>query len=464
MKTGIKIFCMLLISVLVLTACSQEIAEVIPEYDFGEGVSATDLDGFKLVWGWGGSTGSSVFGFIPDTQLADMVIERRKEVEQKLNCKIEYAQSSNMVDNFRSGILAGFQDYDIVAAGGTLRNDARAGNLMGLSSLLDVKNTDKWGTPNMLVPMLWEDDLYGVVPFAWPDLIYRLSGHILAVNENLVVRLAQTDPREFVENGQWTWDKFEEVIKEYTFSEGERTVYGVRVHLPYYAIDCLLSNGVAVSTYQNGEVVAGVYTEAGREAMERCQKMYYETSHDYFHPYTDSVGDDEFVNGECVMYLTWMNELTGSTRWIMYNMDNVGVLPFPQGPKATPGKYLSYNEGLLLCFGIPINARDPVASALILSEMCEPFDAYKTKDDIIDYMATQIFFDRRDAEIVVNEVTNTEYGFFDEGARGVLEGIGGTQTPVSTVLESNLTKYETIVEEYMMPCYRAMDAVYGERQ
>ena len=26
--------------------------------------------------------------------------------------------------------------------------------------------------------------------------------------------------------------------------------------------------------------------------------MYYETSHDYFHPYTDSVGDDEFVNGE----------------------------------------------------------------------------------------------------------------------------------------------------------------------
>jgi len=462
MKTLFRSIALALISVMILCSCEGSAPEVVPDYDFGAGVSESDLDGFRAVWGWSGSENETVFGFIPDTALADMAIDRRKEVEEALNCRIELRLSQTMVDNFRSGILGGYQDYDIVAAGGTLKDDARAGNLVGLSDLLDVRNTDKWGTPNMLQPMLWNNELYGVVPFAWPDLPYRLSGHVLVVNENLVVKLAQPDPREFVENGEWTWDKFEEVLAAYTYSEGERTVYGVRVHLPYYAIDFLLSNGVAVSSYEDGQVVAGVYTEAGKVAMERCQKVYYETCSDYFHPYTDSVGDDEFVNEESVMYLTWMNELTGSTRWIMYQMDNVGVLPFPQGPNATPGKYLSYNEGLLLCFGIPINARDPEASAKILDAMCEPFEAYPTKDSIIDFMASQIFFDRRDAEIVVNEVTNTEYGFFSEGARGVLEGVGGTNRPVSTILESNAAKYEQIVTEYMIPCYESRVSVYGE--
>lgn len=463
MRQPIRIICLALVIVLILCACGEAAAEEkVPEYDFGSGISAEDMGGFRLVWGWSGSTGSSVFGFVPDTALADMAIERRKEVEKNLNCVIELRQSSTMVDNFRSGILAGFQDYDIVATGGALRTDARAGNLMGLASLIDVRNTDKWGTPNMLQPMLWNEDVYGVVPFAWPDLIYRLSGHILAVNENIVSRLAQPDPREFVEKGEWTWDKFEEVIRDYTFEDAGRTIYGVRVHLPYYSIDFLLSNGVAVSSYEDGHVVAGVYTEAGREAMERAQTVYYDTCHDYFHPLTDSVGDDEFSNGETVMYLTWLNELTGSTNWIMYNMDNIGILPFPQGPKATPGKYLSYNEGLLLCFAIPINARDPYASAKIMSAMAEPFDAYKTKNDIIDYMTSQIFFDRRDVEVVVNEVTNTEYGFFSEGARSVLEGVINTHTSISQVLESNASKYETIVEDYMIPVYHARVAVYGE--
>jgi ABC-type glycerol-3-phosphate transport system substrate-binding protein len=460
MKSFKRIILLMLVLTLALCACEQAVEEVVPEYEgAAEGV---DLEGFNATWGWKGAEGSSVFGFIPDTENADFALQRKSDVEKALNCKIKLAYSSSLLDNFRAGILAGYQDYDIIAADGNLMPDVRAGYLTGLSQYLDVTNTDKWGTPNMLQQMLWEKDLFGVVPFAWPDLIYRLSGHILAVNENLITILAQTDPREYVENNEWTWDKFEEVLADYTYTEGDRTVYGVRVHLPYYAINMFLSSGVAISSYQDGHVVAGVYTEVGREALERAQKIYYETCSDYFHPLTDSVGDDEFVNGEAVMYLTWMNELTGNTRWIMYNMDNVGVLPFPQGPHATPGKYLSYHENLLLVFGIPFNAKDPAVSAQIMDAMCEPFEKYKTKEDIIDYMASQIFFDRRDAEVVVNEVMNTEYGFYSEGARIVLEGVGQTNTPVSRILESNQSRYDTIVEEYMIPCYEARIAVYGE--
>ncbi len=461
MKVFGRIVILALIAAFGLCACgTTEQPETVPEFDVD--TSGADLGGFKAVWCWKGSEGSSVFGFIPDTENADIVIARRKDVEDSLKCTVELRFSSSLLENFRAGILAGYQDYDIIAADGYLMPDVRAGYLAGLSQYIDVQNTEKWGTPNMLQQMLWEDDLFGVVPFAWPDIIYRLSGHILAVNENLIAKLGQTDPRDYVENNEWTWDKFEEVLADYTYTEGDKTVYGVRVHRPYYAINMFLSNGVAISSYENGQVVAGVYTEAGREALERAQKIYYETCSDYFHPLTDSVGDDEFVNGEAVMYLTWMNELTGNTRWIMYNMDNVGVLPFPQGPHATPGKYLSYNENLLNVFAIPANAKDPAASAAILSAMLEPFDKYKTKEDIIDYMASQIFFDRRDAEVVVKEVTNTEYGFYSEGARSVLEGVGETRTSVSQILESNKDRYDNIVEQYMIPCYRAKIAVYGE--
>lgn len=443
------------------SACQGSAPEIVPEYE--RIVSVSDLDGFTARWGWSGIAGDTILGFIPGTAHADMIVKRLSDVEKGLNCKIEMEYSEDALTTLRTAVMSGSPYLDLIEGNGySLVEDVRSGYLTGLSEYIDVNDYEKWGTPNMLQSMAWVNDLYGVVPYAWPDLVYTMSGHLIAVNEHYIERLAETDPREYLENGTWNWDLFEDCLRAYTYFDGTQTIYGMQCHDAYFAMNMLLSNGVPLSTVENGEVVCGAYTAAGIEAMERARKIYMESHVDCFHP-SQAAGDPSlFCNGESVTYVAWSYELFSNTNSIMYKMDNVGILPFPQGPHATPGKYLSYHEGLQYATAIPFNAKDPEASAAVLSAMYEPFDEYKTKDDILNYMTAQIFYDRRDAQVLENIIRNTEYGFFREQARAVIQNACEVTTPISTLLESYANSYEQIVNNYMKPQYQGMIAVYGE--
>ena len=162
------------------------------------------------------------------------------------------------------------------------------------------------------------------------------------------------------------------------------------------------------------------------------------------------------------MYVTGTGGITGTQESLMYEMDNVGILPFPQGPNATPGIYPSYYEQITYATCIPVNASDAGAAALIIDSMYEPFEGLETKDDIASYMAEQIFFDIRDAEVFIHSVAHTEYGFFWEGGRSVIESAVSTDTPISSLLESNRGKYDELVEEFLVPHYEGRISVYGE--
>ena len=467
MKKNIRFFSIVLIVLFALSACTAEEPEIVPEYSFE--VEAADLEGFELCWGFAksGSNDDNVFGYIPGTALADLALERQKDIQSRLNCEInmEYGDFGTINSSMQAYVMSGAPHYDVVTNESYVLVDAvRAGYLTGLSTLIDASNTDKWGTPNMLQSLLWEDDLYGVVPFAWPELLYTSFGYPIVVNESIVGRLGQVDPREFVDEGTWTWDKFEECLAAYTHEDAGRTVYGLATHDAYFAMMIFLSNGNALSAYADDAVVCGAYTDPGFVALERAASMFKETCKDYIHPEDahGGVGLNYFLNGDVVMLTTYGSELLGNQSSIMYQAENVGLLPYPQGPNAVPGEYPSYHESLLFSTSIPVNAKDPATAAIILDEMYEPFEGYETKDDIISYMADQIFFDARDARIFVNMLANTEYGFFKEGARGVIQSAVESNTSVAVLLESNEDKYNDIVEDYMKNHYEGRVSVYGE--
>ena len=272
---------------IILFACSAKEHEEVPEYDTD--FDASDLGGLSIQWGFSMTVYTedtdNVFGFIPGTVFADTANERKKQVENDLNCKISVFNDSNssvIRDRLNAAIVSGAHLYDIATADSSAMSSfARTGALTGLSSLLDVQNTDKWGTPNMLMPVLWKTDLYGVVPFAWPNLLYSFAGHVIAVNENMISRLGETDPREYAEALTWTWDKFEECLQRYTYQESDRTVYAFQSHPAYFAMNMFLSNGVSMLAFQDGKVVNGLYTDAGKEALERSQSIYLYNCRDY---------------------------------------------------------------------------------------------------------------------------------------------------------------------------------------
>jgi ABC-type glycerol-3-phosphate transport system substrate-binding protein len=467
MKKIIRIASLLIAAVFVFSACQAAEPEIIPEY--ADDVDTTvNLGGFKLKWGFAksGSKEENVFGYIPGTAFADLALERKKNIETNNNCTIEmtYSDFGTIGSAVQTSAMSGESIYDIATDESfVFVQYMRAGYLSGLSNLIDVTNTEKWGTPNMLQSLMWDNNLYGVVPYAWPDLLYTSFGYPIIVNENLISQYGHDDPREFVEANTWTWDKFEEVLHEYTHQEGDYTVYGMATHGAYFAMMMFLSNGVALSDYSNGEVVCGAYTDPGFAALERAQLIHRETCRDCFHPdeNTSNVVTN-FKNGNSVLLTTNAYEILGHSSSIMYVMDNVGILPYPLGPNATPGVYKGYHESMLYSTSIPVNAKDPETAAFILSEMYEPFDEYKTKDDIIEYMATQTFFDIRDARVYANMLENNEYGFFLEGARSLIEESVASNSTVATLREKYESKYQSILEDYIAHHYAARIAIYGE--
>ena len=447
-----------------ICACAVPEPEIVPEYD-ETAFSGINLDGYNILWGWTDAAGlnnDSNFGFIEGTPRSDMMIEHKKKVETALNCKITISHSANN-DLLRAGIMTGDQTIDIITAGSLrMMNSIRGGYLTGLSSYIDVTDYDKWGTPNMLTSVLWKDDLYAVVPFAWPEVMYTNSAHVLAINENLISKLSVTDPREYVEAVDWTWDRFEECLDNFTFEDAGHTIYSYKGGFGrYFYTNMVISNGVSLITNDNGNIVCGILTDAGIEAMERgryISEIYKGKANG------GSDSPEGFINGEAVMYLAWTYELTRNTQYIMYQMDNVGVVPFPQGPKAKPGTYSAFHQSLAYATGIPFNAKDTNASLTVLDAMFEPFEEYKTKDDIVEMMASQIFFDRRDAEVILEAEINSQYAFFDEKLLNILDQAGHTNTAISQLVGEQESTIAKIVEDYLKPCYEGLTAVYGEQK
>lgn len=463
MSRLIKIISFLLTTVIVLSACQTVATETVPEYETD--YRSKDLGGINIKWlKW---ADDYPLGYLEGTALSDVAMERKSNVEKDLNCKIELV-SSNGADTgglISGSVMSGVLFSDVFL-GGTfgLVTHMRGGYFLGLSSYIDASDTEKWGTPNMLQSLLWNNDLYGVVPYAWPELLYTSFGYPIAVCEELIKQYGRTDPREYVENGTWTWDRFETALQEYTVQENGRTIYGFATHKPYYSMMMFLSNGVTLSDFEDGKVVCGAYTDRGFTALSRAREIYYETCADCIHPDDPwgGVGIDMIVNKDVFLVPLPTNEIFRGTDSVLYRASDVGILPFPLGPNATPNTYKSYHESLDFATVIPANEKEPEAVVAIISAMYEPFDEFKTKDDIINYMSNNVFFDERDANIIAMMLRNTEYGFFLEGARSVIESSLESGTPLSTHLESYKSRYDEIVEKYMVHHYSAKISVYGE--
>lgn len=463
MRNSFKLLSLLLAFLFVLCSCSSSAPEIAPEYTASDSTTV-DLDGYVAKWGFA-SGDDKVFGYIADTLIADEALKRVDQIQNTLNCVIdmEYNSSGAIRDNMNASVVSGSMLYELTTTDSeTVLGSIRAGYFNGLSRLIDVQNTDKWGTPNILQSVIYKDDVYCVVPYAWPELLDTAYKSPIAVNESLILQYAHQDPREYVETGTWNWDKFEECLLAYTVQDGERTIYGITSNYAYYAMLMFLSNGVTFIEYTDNGIECGIFTPQGIEAMERAKKIRQETcAHCFANVSTIQEATPVFFSGDAVLGVLNSDSIIGSTSSAMYTMENVGILPFPYGPSAEPGVYRSYHETMSYVTGIPSNASDAESAAMILDMMYEPFDSYKTKEDIINYYAEQIFFEEQDARVYANMLQNTEYGFFQDGARTVFDQIIKDRS-VTEVLDSLEETYEELLKNVFKPHYEGRIAVYGE--
>lgn len=453
---------------------SGETETQVPDYELE--VDMNNLNGFAAsfkVENGASSDGDPIFGYVPSTNMAEIALKRISDIEKKMNCTLDITYDPDkrgLANGIMPMIASGLYACDVLMDGSEFcLGLMEGGYLERLSLLIDVTDTEKWGTPTANMCLFWKDDQYGVLPAMWPDLYYTSVGYPFCVNENIVAAVGGTDPRDYVENNTWTWDRFEDCIELYTFDSSAYRVYGCGTQSVYFAQMMFRSNGdrlLDIHKATDDPESCGYYTGTAFEALSRTFSMLFETHTEYFYPSNDRfLMAEKFIAGELGIVCSNTQFIFGSDTSYVYNCDNFGILPAPQGPDAIPGDYGGCNESMEYSIMIPITCRDSETVAFLVDALFEPFDEYKTKQGIIDYMADTMFFDRRDAEVFYKMVRNTEYAFYVDGGRGIIEtivGYNGSPQRVAEALEKNRSLYAGVYTNKILNHLYGIRAVWGD--
>lgn len=141
----------------------------------------------------------------------DRLVARREEMEQKYNFKFEYVNVpwDQTVETYSSSVMAGEPFADIA----TLEDNwiiglATSGYVTPLDSYFDF-NQDKWDQVTKSVSTI-DGQTYGMSTGKW------WPRGIMFFNKNIFEREGLESPYTLFKNGQWTWEKMEELARKAT--------------------------------------------------------------------------------------------------------------------------------------------------------------------------------------------------------------------------------------------------------
>ena len=442
-----------------LLSCSQPQEEVFDMDCSGEEVKA-GFDGLELkvlssfYSGNNNTDSENILGYPIGTGLSDLASERIREVEEKYDCSVnlEYKNWSDFTGSFAGGIAGGKSPCDFCfVTSFDIYSWAKAGYLAGikneLGDIIDYTDSEKWGAPNLLECVFYKDDLYGLLPAAWPDLIYSSFGYPLVANMDLIAASGGDDPRELYEQGVWNWTTFNEQLEKCTVIEGsETTVYGLTSHAPYFAEMILGSNGIALARI-DGKVSlrCGFFEPEFLAAAEEVRHVIYGPLAYTFDKISEpdpNVVVDKFCAEEACYSFFPTKFVFGVWGSVAQAIDNYAVLRTPVGPDVDADHVMGIFDGMTYTIAFPTSVinHNAEAAAYVANEIFEPLPGYETFEDVKTYMAHNNFFDKRDAEAFLDVLANCAYNhFYSAGGavRNISANVGRTETPASELLETH---------------------------
>lgn len=465
----IILFCM----ILSFASCgAQAEPEIVPDYTTElDEIDFMDADFIFMQKNDEHSTGENYFGYVIETEFADLAMQRVKEVEEKYNVKATIVTDKDINSTVQNETYAGEVSADAIQEeSGSINGIARAGmlhGLTGLSDYIDYTDSKKWGTLENIKPFFWDNELYAVIPASWPMLKYRSMDGPMIVNENIISFLNETDPREFVEADEWTWDKFEELMPIYNHindsGEEVKALY-TTVHWLFRTMQPTNGQGMVYQD-ENGEYQLGLHSEITFDAMatawdwafgDYASFVYIDTNNNW----TNML--QAFLDEKSVLTIMNGTDLLGSENSIAYQMDNFGVIPFPRGPlgsnATTPGSTIT---GTRFGTAIPLLCKDPAMSAIILNAIYEPLPGYEDEQSVIDYLRHNFFYDDRDVENYINAFNQIIYNYRAEGITDVYISINSSKS-MREWLDQSAEADENNRQKYVINMESSIDSVFGE--
>lgn len=352
------------------------------------------------------SDGNSVLWYKKGTLQYDEVKKHLEKIENKYNCTLNIVDcvgdQDEILHRLAAEAAANLKSADWVAVtqSDTILTLASSSMLLPLDEfdVIGVHNTELYGPENIMEAAIYENRPYLLTDYAHPfrQLVVQ---SILVYNDGLLEKTSGIDLRAVNESKKWTWEYFEQYLKDNAVKEnGETVLSPFCVTQNGLAEMALVSNGFSLAirnddgTYQNGVSGSNVV-----DAINWYKRIASEYKNEIAFT-TQSLESDKLLDKTALMCMTQLHILTSS---IQYSLDKYGLLPYPCGPAAEYGKTGSDPE--IYGFGISVNAEEPDQSAVLLRAYCEPFEEYPTVDDAMRLYQNMVF-DSRDLEVLTDLV------------------------------------------------------------
>ena len=314
-----------------------------------------------------------------DAYLNDEEKELQKKVEEKYNTKIEYVTVADTTARLITSSVAGepFADIVMIPFANAFPKLVIEGYVQPIDESMDVNNPAFGKNPVTMTNGKYQGKQYGVT------LPYTES-HGLYYDKTMLTKMGLPDPYELQEKGEWTWDKFLDILKKVK-ANGKKPLY---VDSP----QLLASSLIATNEGQIEDDSTNKITLDEPNAMEALQ--FFSDLYNV-HKVVDAEsnfgsGEEAFVNG-----YRWDN-----LGYVKPKPNDIGYVFFPKGPKAK--EYVTPYSGLNMWY-IPSGVKNPKAVLAAWSELYE-FDVEKGK---------QIQLQKEEPNMKNKESLNTMKKMFD---------------------------------------------------
>lgn len=310
-----------------------------------------------------------------------MMFDNVKKIEEKWGVTFEYVNMlyAGAQESINTSILAGTPDVDIYTVGLAIGAPAVAnGYAIDLRDVLPADHPVITGEDPI---MTYIDTGDGSVSLLTANNKENIVGstYPLSFNLQMIQDANLEDPRDLVERGEWTWDKFLEyciALTKDTDGDGVIDVYGFGGWPGDYIPNLLMSNG----TYIAATATENLTSPEVAEVLQFVQDM--NLVHGVMYPIPEENGWDVCR----VLYRDQKVAFCPNAAWIMSSNDDYGYqsgtpvldfdmvfVPWPVGPSgnAETNKQKVADSS---CFMIPVGTEDPKLVFNVLYDLQNWFD------------------------------------------------------------------------------------------
>ena len=445
----VKKFIAVLLCVMFLASCSQAVE--LPKFVLNVGVGA-DYDG-EVITIYNEEKSVLAYADMNSIQ-SDAIWKRLADTEEKLNVQFEYSNKGSIEfrEYYIATLASGLGDIDLIyrSAGNDLWFLAEAGGLYPMTDFpdyIDLKDSDKYGTPGVLEACMHNGVPYAVQPSYWPGL-QGVECFYVAYNRDMFASYGLPDLHQYYEDGTWTWDTFKSFLD---LAEPVITAPTLLFHAHGgFLLNTLFrSNGFDYITIENGEVEMSISSPDAIRSIE-----FFKTLTEYGSKIeldADRWETEEFYNGEALTTMATAQDVT--TGQIAYaSAFKYSIMPFPAGPDSEYGKW-AQTTTRIYGLAIPLTAEEPEIVAHVINELCEPLEEFGgSREGIYDYYRDSVFHTDLDVEIYLAVEKDVRYDYDDariiDDYCTVIARLAKNSSPIE-LIQSHMGTAEKVFKKYM---------------